>query len=100
MSCDIVSYAERLVHGHWLCVAHQPFDAQNYGFFGWLADVRNYAGMAPIAAYRGFPVYSSETVWRGWDEKEGHSTSWVLVSELLAVDYEQMVEDRRCTVQV
>lgn len=102
MGCDIHSHAEKMVDGRWERVAVEAFEDRSYGFFGWLAGVRNYSAMRPIAADRGIPAdVSRETAkaheaW-GYD---AHSASWVSLAELQAVDYDQIVEDRRTTKQL
>ena len=74
---------------------------RNYSLFGWLAGVRNYSAVTPAFADRGLPPDMSGTTsdkayrWAG----DAHSASHVTAAELLAVDYEQLVEDRRHTVQ-
>lgn len=102
MGCDIHSHAEQQDSGRWVGLSVEAFKARDYGLFGWLAGVRNYSKMAPIAAGRGFPADASRKaandydIWRG----DAHSESWVSVDELAAVDYEQIVEDRQCTKQL
>ena len=102
MGCDIHCYAEKQDGGRWVSLDVEAFDARDYGFFGWLAGVRNYSGLAPIAADRGFPGDASRNVAKSYDAWGGdaHSASWGSVAELAAVDYEQIIEDRRCTKQL
>ena len=102
MGCDIHSHAEKQAGGRWVRVDVEAFQRRDYGFFGWLADVRNYSGMTPIAAGRGFPADSSAEAAMHHDAWSGdaHSASWVSVAELLAVDYDQPAEDRRTTRQL
>jgi hypothetical protein len=94
MGCDIHSHAEQQDSGRWVGLSVEAFKARDYGLFGWLAGVRNYSKMAPIAAGRGFPADASRKaandydIWRG----DAHSESWVSVAELAALDYEQIVE--------
>ena len=111
MGCDIHIVAQRRVNGAWQCVdgafaeGPSPFDWRQYGMFGWLAGVRNYSGVEPISLPRGVPDDVGQL--EGWPriEDEGlylgdHSYSWFSVEELLAVDYDQVVEDRRVSRQV
>lgn len=115
MGCDIHAVAERRVGGVWTAVEDQvfpldeweqeyrcdPFHDRNYAVFGFLAGVRNYSGLAPIAEPRGFPKDASGLAVqaaKSWDA-DGHSHSHVTLAELLAVDYDAPVEDRRITVQ-
>jgi hypothetical protein len=102
MGCDIHSYAEKQDGGDWTGLDVEAFERRDYRFFGWLANVRNYSDMTPIAAGRGFPADASAKVANHYDDWSGdaHSASWVSVAELLAVDYDQLVEDRRTTKQL
>jgi hypothetical protein len=64
--------------------------------FGWLADIRNYSMVEPIAARRGLPADLSEemsVVESLTRDVSGHS--WLSLSELLNFDYEATFEDRR-----
>jgi hypothetical protein len=102
MGCDIHSHAEKRVEGRWVHVDVEAFEDRNYGFFGWLAGVRNYSAMTPIASNRGLPHDASRKTnadYEGWSS-DAHSDSWVGLDELLAVDYSQTVEDRRVTKQL
>lgn len=99
MGCDIHSRVEKQESGRWVAVDVEAFEDRDYGFFGWLAGVRNYSGVTPIAADRGFPADASAEAAKHYDDWSGdaHSASWVSVAELLAVDYDQTIEDRRTT---
>ena len=101
MGCDIHIHAERrLPSGQWSAIRYlKPFSAPDYGVFGWLAGVRNYSALTPISEPRGLPSRVSDTVARDYAIWSGdaHDASWLSVAELRAVDYEQIVEDRRCT---
>ena len=109
MGCDLHSHVEVRKDDGWQEVTDLdwgrdsgPFEARSYGVYGWLAGVRNYSAVGPVEEPRGFPDDASVTVredfeeW-GWD---GHTPSWFLVSELLAVDYAAAVNDRRVTRQL
>lgn len=104
MGCDIHAHAERRnPEGGWGRLAiPEPFDHRNYGVFGFLADVRNYSEVPPLAPRRGLPADASEAVkedcesWSG----DGHSHSWLSLGELLAFNYDATFEDRRVTRQV
>jgi hypothetical protein len=102
MGCDIHSHSEKLDGGRWLHLDDDVFSDRNYGLFGWLADVRNYSALTPIAADRGFPADASAEAAKHYDDWSGdaHSASWVSVADLLAVDYDQAIEDRRTTKQL
>lgn len=103
MGCDIHAHAEkRTGHGWERLNIAEPFDWRSYGLFGFLADVRNYSAVPPIAPRRGLPADASAAVREdseGWDG-DGHSHSWVGLDELLAFDYDAAFEDRRVTRQV
>lgn len=88
------------VHGGFLA-GRDPFDWPSTCMFAFLAGVRNFSGIAPITDPRGLPddfrvgeFGDGDDSWR-WSEY--HSTSWLSVTELLAVDYDQVIEDRRVT---
>lgn len=110
MGTDINIVAQRRNEtGQWIDVrggfleGSDPFDWRSYGMFGFLAGVRNYAGIMPISDPRGLPddfhVGEFEDVGESWRWSDYHSTSWLSVAELRAVDYDQMVEDRRVVRQ-
>ena len=103
MGCDIHSYAERREGGRWVELPKmEPFGEQSYNVFGWLAGVRNYSAVAPISEPRGLPADMSAATAKHYDDWRGaaHSESWLTVAELLCVDYEQEVEDRRTTKEL
>lgn len=107
MGCDIHAYVEtRQQDGSWKKADIDVPDDRNYVAFAKLANVRNGSGfagtdtgdeIAPIDQPRGIPNDTSiidnnldcenpESVWLG-----DHSHSWVLLSELLAVNYNEPV---------
>ena len=97
MSVEIESYGERRdPNGKWRVCDDDAITEQNYRLFGWLADVRNYSAVTPIAARRGLPEDVTDYVkTRYRNMLSNHSASWASMEELRAVDYEQVVEDRR-----
>lgn len=103
MGCDIHSYAERKnAAGQWEKVPSlRPFNDRNYGTFGFLADMRNYSALTPIAERRGMPTDTSAEVATEYDvwSSDAHSASWLTVAELAAFDYDAICEDRRTTRQ-
>jgi hypothetical protein len=104
MGCDIHAHAEkRNERGRWIEVAiDEPFSNRNYGVYGFLADVRNYSAVPPLAKPRGLPRDVSSAVKEasdGWDS-DGHSHSWLSLEELGAFNYDAPMEDRRVTRQV
>jgi hypothetical protein len=103
MGCDIHCYAEKRTKDGWEMISGLcPFDWRNYGMYGFLADVRNYSSVPPIAEPRGFPDDASEEVQalkEDWD-CDAHSSSWLTVNELLTFNYDAPMEDRRVMRQV
>ena len=81
------------------------YDSRNYDLFAILADVRNGRGFGgcdtgdgftPIAPCRSLPDDVSESVKaeaHGWGV-DGHSHSWLLLSEILAFDWTQTTKQR------
>lgn len=98
MGCDIHAYAERKTNRGWEPVGDlSPFDWRSYGLFGFLAGVRNYSAIPPIAEKRGFPDDAGNEVreeYKSW-ECDAHSASWLSMTELEAFDYDAPMEDRR-----
>lgn len=98
MGTDIYCYVEqRIDENLWEEVKFGPaiFDWRSYRLFGWLAGVRNYSCVGPLVPPRGMPSDSCFT-FPSYDCY--HTPTWYLLSELLAVDYSQTVEDLRTTV--
>lgn len=99
MGCDIHSRAEKRVGGKWQVIpGFEPFDWRSYGMYGFLANVRNYSAVPPLAEPRGIPEDAppddEEGIWLG-----DHSFSWLSLEELLAFNYDAPLEDRRYTRQ-
>jgi hypothetical protein len=113
VGCDIHTFVEvKKEPGRgWDCIGPSemfadewgPFAARNYGVFAFLADVRNYSAIRCPFPVRGFPEDASSEVREEYrQDGEGyslHGISWITVAELLAVDYDAVIEDRRVTVQ-
>ena len=89
----------------------EVFDRRSYDLYGFLAGVRNYSGIKPISEARGLPEWYIKSLkvvdkpeWFYYESEldniyEGyHSHSWLTVEELLTFDYDEMTEDRRCTI--
>ncbi len=100
MGCDIFSQAEKRVGGTWQRIeGFLPFDRRDYGLFGFLAGVRNYSAVPPIAPPRGLPADADyEEPDDDTDDEDylgEHSFSWLSVDELANFDYDQLIEDRR-----
>lgn len=103
MGCDIHAHAEKMnASGQWVRLdIEDPLGGRDYGKFGFLAGVRNYSEIKPIAELRGIPDDASlgtKDNYEAW-EGDAHSASWLTLDELLAVDYGQFIEDRRCMKQ-
>ena len=103
MGCDIHAYAEvRQANGTWKKAKVKVPDDRNYTAFAILAGVRNSYGVTPISAPRGLP---EDTATRDTDDTDAdldspdhvwlgdHSHSWLLLSELMAIDYNQDVNE-------
>jgi hypothetical protein len=98
MGCDIHVQAERKVDGKWQLVPGNFFDWRGYNVFAFLAGVRNYSAITPIAQPRGLPDDCVDTDDYNSARGGDHSFSWLSIPELLAFDYEARMEDRRITV--
>ena len=95
MGCDIHTFAQKRENGVWVDIPEVGFADRNYGAFAFLAGVRNYAGITPIVSQRGLPDDFEGDEGDRWPGD--HSFSWLSLDELLAFDYEAMMEDRRVT---
>lgn len=99
MGCDIHAYPERKTEKGFVIVDNiNPFRYRNYGIFGFLAGVRNYSEVTPIAEQRGLPNDASIMVINEYLQRcgiEAHSASWLTIEELHNFDYNQPMEDRR-----
>ena len=88
----------------------EPFNWRCYSSFSFLAGVRNYSAIKPISEPRGFPAdeenvnNDDEISFCGYGyqdcryDDEHHSKSWLLISELSCYDYNQIIENRRTTL--
>ena len=102
MGCDLHGFVERKnEEGQWEYVpGFAPFDWRSYGLYGWLANVRNYSAVPPIAKPRGLPVDVCAYLRTEYTEdSDCHSASWVSLEELLEFDYDAVVEDRRVSTK-
>ena len=103
MGCYIYSYTETrdTKTGKWGFSRLGPFTDQHYGSFGLLAGVRNYSAVTPISEPRGIPDDVSDEVRRKSKHSgEAHNASWFTLAELLAYDWDQLIEDRRCSREI
>lgn len=99
---EIHTWAERRVGDQYVAMPIHPFDSQDYGVSAFLAGIRNYSAILPIAEGRGLPDDASETVLhlRNARHPDAHSVSWVSVEELAAYPYDTVFKDRRGLKQV
>lgn len=118
MGCDIHLYGEKKdENGEYeICWEDESHNRQ-YAMFAFLAGVRNYGAITPISEPRGIPkdsatrnnanYYDSEDDYLCYPSSkyeydaffdDCHSRSWLSIEELKKYDYDQIVEDRRCTI--
>lgn len=102
MGCDIHLHAQRNKEGNWETIEVEnrlSILDRNYKVFAFLAGVRNYSEILPISEPRGLPgdYLESTDSWLNLNHPDIHSTSYLSISELLSFDYDQTIEDRRCT---
>jgi hypothetical protein len=94
MGTDISAWIEvtfeTLPHeNEWITIVHASLlFNRDYDLFGCLFGVKNYANFRPLAPDRGIPKDASITV-RNELFKEAENPSWILWSELKAVDWEE-----------
>ena len=106
MATEIFSRAERKFGDQWAAIPglHPFFGWPSYRLFGFLANVRNYSAVEPISHPRGLPpgIELPSSDFDGPDEAwlGEHDHSWLLLSELQAIDFDRIVEDRRTTGKV
>ena len=95
MGCDIhVVCQRRKPGGAWEDLGISIWENRNYSVFGFLAGVRNYSAVEPLSKPRGLPENDQSFV-NDPDDYYYHSTSWFSIEELLAIDPNREVEDRR-----
>lgn len=104
--CDISTRAQKRIAGAWADVDMRPvFTDSGYALFGFLANIRNYSAIPPLSAPRGLPdgfelaPYDEAGAYPPSGYLGEHSFSWVTIEELLAFDYNQLIEDRRVNGQ-
>jgi hypothetical protein len=101
MGTDIHVFLEKKDNdGNYISLGrHEDIFYRSYGLFGFLADVRNYSVVPYISKCRGLPANVSKEIkeYSSYDY-EYYGFSWFDIGELLNYDYEQIIEDRRCTI--
>jgi hypothetical protein len=103
MGCDIHAFAEkRNEDGKWVLVKRDIFDFRSYGNFAFLAGVRNYSAITPIAPARGFPTTACAEASHSYESWgcDAHTPSWLMMKDLIEFDYSAQMEDRRYTKQL
>jgi len=94
MGCDIHFFKEVKINGKWHFYGEADID-RNYELFAFLAGVRNYDNVTPIAKDRGLPNDISDVTklfvnqWKG----DGHSYSYLEACEM--EELEKYFENRR-----
>jgi hypothetical protein len=101
MGCNIRAFSERRdTNGDWVDLEFSPFAFRYCGTFGFLASGKNNSASNSISEARGLPddrtprVKAAAEAWG----INAHNHSWLTVEELLAVNYDAVVEDRRITI--
>ena len=98
MGCDIHGYLERNLNNKWQFISFMPFDNyRTYGFYGFLADVRNYSMIEPIKSNKGFPNDCCGIIndaYKYWED-DMHNVGWIYIEDLINFDYTKIIEDRR-----
>lgn len=94
MGCDIHFYVEKRRGDAWTFVEEPDEPGRNYELFSVLAGVQPQPGYPVAVPRRGLPDDVSEGVQTEWDfwEADGHSPSWLLLSEALAIPWERFPE--------
>ena len=94
MGCDIHAVVQYKTKNGWRNSKLRVFRERSYALFGFLADVRNYSGIEPLSQPRGIPEGFKSGLYSRW-KCDWHSESWLSSKELAAIDFAQIVEDRR-----
>lgn len=117
MGVDMSSYVEVKEKGAWTLfqerlfkrdeyeaeqdaeIEAQPFRCRNYAFFGWLSGIRNYSAVVPLDEPRGLPKNLSAELLDKYDGRAHElSFTYFTLAELLNIDYDSIVEDRRAMI--
>lgn len=103
MGCDIhICFEKKKDDGTYEMVPNvfEVFDCRDYSIFAFLAGVRNYSKITPIVEQRGFPEDASPETLSCFDQMNDHSPSYLTIAELQSFDYDQEIEDRRCSEEM
>ena len=101
MACDINMFIQIEENSCWTTGVELPrnhaFCSRSYRLFGFMANVRNYSLSPYIDIPRGLPLDISPSLEALYYDprRMNHSASWLLLSELLDFDYDQLFWDRR-----
>ena len=101
MGTDIRTFAERRkADGSWEEIQSIDFLSNRvYGMFGFLANVRNYSMVPPIALPRGLPEDVTSSIGKDYEyESYAYSPSWLSLNELLEFNYDDTFENRRVKI--
>lgn len=101
MGVDICAVVQVRRNGRWEGAPFEFSDNRHYKLYAWLAGVTNRAQIVPLDWPRGLPD-DFEPTWP-LDDVEADmldACSWFSASELAAVDYDQIVEDRVVAVRM
>lgn len=100
MGTDIYTHIEVKQSDKWIHLIDyedRVFSERNYGVFGFLANVRNYSAVQPLSERRGLPPDISvglKSIINNEYEYEPYG-SYFTLKELLSVNYNQIIWDRR-----
>ena len=92
---------EEIINKNWDLIKSDIFVSRNYNLFGMLADVRTREGIKPISIPRGIPSDASESykeTCKEWN-LDGHSHSYLYLSELSKIDWTDISEEMTSLVE-
>lgn len=97
MAVSVIAFSEKLVDGRWVLLERDVMSFHGATYSAFLAGIRNWSVVPPIAEPRGVPADVSEAVGREFraDASDAVAPSWLSIGELQAFDYERAFEDRR-----
>ena len=103
MNCDIHTMLEyKSKKGNWkhLKTKLEFFSDRDYNVFAFLAGVRNYSAIEPIGFNTLIPEGVSKKTIKEFSKwgNNAHSEAWVNIDDLNKVNYDEIIEDRRCMI--